>query len=59
MERELIKLTVDNGIAHVCLNRPSKINALNVEMFTAIDNVIKQLRGDKRINAVILSGAEG
>jgi enoyl-CoA hydratase/carnithine racemase len=59
MERELIKLTVDNGIAHVCLNRPSKINALNVEMFTAIDNVIKQLRGDKRVNAVILSGAEG
>jgi enoyl-CoA hydratase/carnithine racemase len=59
MERELIKFTLDHGIAHVCLNRPSKINALNVEMFTAIDKVIKQIRANKQINAVILSGAEG
>ncbi|MGX9460455.1 crotonase/enoyl-CoA hydratase family protein [Shewanella sp. A14] len=59
MERELIKFTVDKGIAHVCLNRPSKINALNVDMFKAIDNVIKQIRQNKHINAVILSGADG
>ncbi|QDE32638.1 crotonase/enoyl-CoA hydratase family protein [Shewanella polaris] len=59
METELIKFTVDNGIAHVCLNRPSKINALNVEMFTEIDRVIKQIHVNKHINAVILSGADG
>lgn len=59
METELIKLTVEQGIAHVCLNRPSKINALNLEMFMAIDKVIKQIRDNKHINAVILSGAEG
>lgn len=59
METELIKLTVEQGIAHVCLNRPSKINALNLEVFMAIDKVIKQIRGNKHINAVILSGAEG
>jgi len=59
MEKALIKFTENNGIAHVCLNRPSKINALNVEMFAAIDQVIKQIRRNKQINVVILSGAEG
>ncbi|MDD8060011.1 MULTISPECIES: crotonase/enoyl-CoA hydratase family protein [Shewanella] len=59
METDLVTLNVEQGIAHVCLNRPSKINALSYEMFKAIDKVIKQLAKDKRVNAVILSGAEG
>ncbi|GGP87587.1 crotonase/enoyl-CoA hydratase family protein [Shewanella ulleungensis] len=59
MEKDLIKLSIEHGIAHVCLNRPSKINALSYDMFIAIDKVIKQLASDKRVNAVILSGAEG
>ncbi|GGB46436.1 crotonase/enoyl-CoA hydratase family protein [Shewanella inventionis] len=59
MEKDLIKLSIEDGIAHVCLNRPSKINALSYDMFVAIDKVIKKLRGDKGVNAVILSGAEG
>ncbi|MCL1114913.1 MULTISPECIES: crotonase/enoyl-CoA hydratase family protein [Shewanella] len=59
MEKDLVKLSIEHGIAHVCLNRPSKINALSYEMFTSIDKVIKRLGNDKSVNAVILSGAEG
>ncbi|GGQ32575.1 crotonase/enoyl-CoA hydratase family protein [Shewanella litoralis] len=59
MEKDLIKLSIEHGIAHVCLNRPSKINALSFEMFKAIDKVIKRLAADKSVNAVVLSGAEG
>ena len=59
MEKDLIKLTISQGIAHVCLNRPQKINALNYEMFKEIDKIIEQISRNKEINMVILSGAEG
>ena len=38
------------------LNRPEKHNAINMEMFIAIDSTIKQLARDKTVRAVIVSG---
>jgi enoyl-CoA hydratase/carnithine racemase len=45
-----------DGIKHVEFNRPEKINALDIQQFHAIAKVAKELREDRSIRAVILSG---
>jgi enoyl-CoA hydratase/carnithine racemase len=52
--------TPHGKIAHVRLNRPDKLNALDIEMFEAIAQTIQTLRDDtsanKNLRAVIVSG---
>lgn len=45
-----------DGIKEVELNRPDKMNALDGDMFKAICLVAKELKQDKKLRAVILSG---
>jgi Enoyl-CoA hydratase/isomerase len=45
-----------DGICHVVLNRPDKLNALDLAMFEAIAETASQLRHDKSIRVVILRG---
>jgi enoyl-CoA hydratase/carnithine racemase len=59
MEGGLVKLEKHQGIAYVTLSRPDKYNALNFDMFKAIDKAIKQLQQDKQLRLVILTGAGG
>lgn len=59
MDCGLVTLEKQQGIAYVILSRPEKYNALNFEMFKALDRVIKSLAKDKQIQLVILSGAGG
>jgi len=54
MSKKLITLNINNQIATVTLNRPDKLNALNFSMFQAIDKIIKKIKKDKDIRAVIL-----
>jgi enoyl-CoA hydratase/carnithine racemase len=46
----------DNGIATVSLNKPEKLNALDIEMFLAIKNTIRSLKKNRHIRVVILTG---
>jgi enoyl-CoA hydratase/carnithine racemase len=57
MSPDRISLSIDNGVAHVELNRPGKRNALDMEMFRAIDEVSRKLRKARSIRAVIVSGS--
>ncbi|QIR15708.1 crotonase/enoyl-CoA hydratase family protein [Shewanella aestuarii] len=59
MTTELVTLEIKQQIAYVCLNRPDKMNALNFDMFVAIDKMIKKIAKNRSINAVIVYGAEG
>jgi enoyl-CoA hydratase/carnithine racemase len=59
MEDDLVRVEKQQGIAHVTLSRPDKYNALNFDMFKAIDKVIQSLAKDKQVQVVILSGAGG
>ena len=56
MSNNLVTLSIENQIATVTLNRPDKLNALNFYMFLAIDKVIKKIKKDKTIRAVVLKG---
>jgi len=51
-----IALEIKDQIAFVTLNRADKLNALDMPMFEAIVKAIKQLKKNKDIRAVILSG---
>lgn len=56
MSEQAVLLTIEEGIARVRLNRPEKHNALNMAMFIAIDNTIKQLNRERSVRVVIVSG---
>lgn len=56
METQRVTLSIENQIAFVNLNRANKHNALDLPMFYAIRDVIKQIKKDKRIRVVLVSG---
>lgn len=56
LQSERVSVTVDGGVADVRLNRPEKINALDVAMFEALAEAGDRLAGDPRVRAVVLSG---
>lgn len=58
MKTDLVTLKIeDNGIALVTLNRPDKLNALNIDMFKTIRNTISQVKNNNCVRVVILTGA--
>jgi enoyl-CoA hydratase/carnithine racemase len=54
--RVLTTIDSSNGICHVTLNRPNKLNAIDMDMFEAIGETACTLRSDSSIRAIILSG---
>ena len=51
-----ITTTISDGIAHVRLARPDKLNALTLEMLDDLAAVAHGLRSDRRLRAVVISG---
>ena len=56
MQEQLVTIDINAGVADVRLNRPEKYNALSQSMFKAIIDAGEQLRYDKSLRAVVLSG---
>ena len=50
------KIGQDTGVAEVRLNRPEKLNALDLGMFRAIGDAIIAVSADPEIRCVVLSG---
>jgi enoyl-CoA hydratase/carnithine racemase len=51
-----VTVNVDDGVADVRLNRPDKLNALDIPMFRALVATGERLAGDSSVRAVVLSG---
>ncbi|MGK0290314.1 MAG: enoyl-CoA hydratase [bacterium] len=49
-------LTVENHIAHVVLNRPDKANALSMDMWLEIENVMNEIDQNPEARVVVISG---
>src|SRR3954453_14338649 len=56
LPRELVTHTVDDGIAHVRLSRPDKLNALTLQTLEELVTTARRLRRDRTLRAVVLSG---
>lgn len=50
------RIDLGDGVVHVLLSRGSKMNALDMPMFEAIQKTAAELSKDKSVRAVILSG---
>ena len=46
MNYESITLTLDNKIAVLTINRPESLNALNAQVFTALDSAFDFLKDE-------------
>jgi enoyl-CoA hydratase/carnithine racemase len=56
---ERVELTIDEGVAQVRLNRPEKKNALDPEMFAALDETLTRLEDQPDLRSVVLTGSGG
>ena len=52
----MIKLEIKQHVAWVYLARPEKQNALSFDMFVELSRVIKKIKRDPRLRAVVISG---
>ncbi|MBT3176240.1 MAG: enoyl-CoA hydratase/isomerase family protein [Desulfobacula sp.] len=59
MSFENIILEVDNSIATLFFNRPKAMNALNNALFDELDIALDQIRDNKDIRVLILTGTGG
>ncbi|MBT5048275.1 MAG: hypothetical protein HOM58_07215, partial [Rhodospirillaceae bacterium] len=53
-----VNLSVDNGIAHLTLNRPERHNAFDDHMISVLDDRLREIADRGDVRAVILA-AEG
>lgn len=53
----LVRLAVADGIARLELNRPGAANAINLELAIALEAAAQELRDDRSVRAVLLTGA--
>jgi enoyl-CoA hydratase len=56
MSYETFKYTVEKKIAHVVLNRPDKVNALNETAWKELKQIFETISSDPEVRVAILSG---
>jgi 2-(1,2-epoxy-1,2-dihydrophenyl)acetyl-CoA isomerase len=52
-----VDMTIENGAATLLLNRPDKLNAINLDMWRQLAAHLDQIGADPAIRAVLLTGA--
>lgn len=57
MNYENILISVDNNIATITINRPSKLNALNVATINELHKAFKTLNKNNEVQVIILTGS--
>lgn len=51
-----ILYSINNGVAHIKLNRPDKFNSFNREMSLAMQDALKNAEKDKNVRAIYITG---
>jgi len=49
--------SIENGVALLVMNRPDKLNALNNELATALNQTLERISRNDAVRAVVLTGA--
>lgn len=52
-----LEITLNKHVAEVMLNRPARLNALDLELFHALDKTARSLEKETSLRAVVLYGA--
>ena len=56
MTFENLLLTIENGIGQITINRPLKLNALNIATIQELHNALESLDQNQEVRAIILTG---
>ena len=56
-ETLIVRKDKDNGIATITLNRPEKLNAMNVELIDELADAARELGQDNEVRVVVITGA--
>jgi 2-(1,2-epoxy-1,2-dihydrophenyl)acetyl-CoA isomerase len=48
---------LEDTIARITLNRPDRLNALNLEMYQELDRALSEIQSDPRCKVVVITGA--
>lgn len=59
MSYKTLQLDIKDNIAIVTINRPEKLNALNQQVMTDLDNVFDELKNNEKVYVVIITGSGG
>ncbi|MDJ0711854.1 MAG: crotonase/enoyl-CoA hydratase family protein [Woeseiaceae bacterium] len=54
---ERVSIRIEEHVAEVMLDRPDKMNALDIAMFQSLDDAARRLQEERGIRAVVLHGA--
>ncbi|KSV71972.1 hypothetical protein N182_29885 [Sinorhizobium sp. GL2] len=54
---DLINVSVGDGVAEICLNRPAKLNAVTAEMALSLTEIAKRIDQDETTKVILLYGA--
>jgi enoyl-CoA hydratase len=57
MSDSLVLKELHEGVCYLTLNRPDKLNALNIDVFSELQSHIRSIREDNAVKVVILRGA--
>jgi 2-(1,2-epoxy-1,2-dihydrophenyl)acetyl-CoA isomerase len=57
MQTQPVLLNVDQGVATLTLNRPDRLNAISSEMGALLQTYLQDLRRDRSIRCLVLTGA--
>ena len=52
---ETFDLSIENDIAHICLNRPDKRNSMIPSFWEDLPNVIEDIDGNARARVIVIS----
>jgi len=56
MNFENVLVSIENGIGQITINRPSKLNALNVATIQELHQALDQLNKNTDVKVIILTG---
>lgn len=57
MNFDTLLFTIENGTATITINRPEKLNALNKDVFTDLDDAMSEVLNNDEIKTAIITGA--
>ena len=49
--------SLENGIFIITINRPDKLNALNKDVFTDLENAVHEINSNAEIKCAVITGA--
>jgi enoyl-CoA hydratase len=57
MAYQTLLADIENGIFTITINRPDKLNALNKDVFTDLENAVDEISNNPEIKSAIITGA--